>query len=76
MKRFLLPLAAAALVACQPQSSPPASSGPAEPGAPAAAANTLPAAERQPWLTSLPEALALAKAQGKHVFINFTGSDW
>ena len=28
------------------------------------------------WLTDLPAALARAKREGKHVFLDFTGSDW
>ena len=36
---------------------------------------TLGAAELQ-WTTDLPKAQAAAKAQGKMVFLNFTGSDW
>jgi thiol:disulfide interchange protein len=28
------------------------------------------------WLTSLPDALAKAKHENKHVLIDFTGSDW
>jgi hypothetical protein len=36
---------------------------------------TAPAADSL-WLTDLPKAQAQAKAEGKRVFINFTGSDW
>ncbi|HEY3854571.1 MAG TPA: thioredoxin family protein [Verrucomicrobiae bacterium] len=39
------------------------------------AAGNLPAAESQ-WLTSLPDAQALAKKENKPVFVDFTGSDW
>jgi protein disulfide-isomerase len=28
------------------------------------------------WMTDLPKALAKAKAEDKHVLLNFTGSDW
>lgn len=28
------------------------------------------------WLTDLPKAQAQARAEGKLVFVNFTGSDW
>ncbi len=33
-------------------------------------------ASESPWLTSLPEAEAQAKAEHKLIFANFTGSDW
>ena len=38
-------------------------------------AASLAAAEPQ-WMTSLPEALAIAKKENKLVLIDFTGSDW
>lgn len=34
------------------------------------------AAAEAPWLTSLPEAQALAKKENKLVLMNFTGTDW
>lgn len=37
---------------------------------------SFPAVAAVDWLTDLPKAQAQARAEGKHVFIHFSGSDW
>ncbi len=80
MKTNLLILASAALaLGCgQSNNTPTPTPETATPAAVAKApvATSVAKADLQPWMTDLPAALALAKSQGKHVFMNFTGSDW
>ena len=45
---------------------------------PAFAQDSRPAEEKPnlPWMLDIEKAKATAKAEGKDIFINFTGSDW
>jgi protein disulfide-isomerase len=51
-------------------------SKPATSSAPASKPTTFPAAAAGKWTNSAPEAAALAKASGRLILADFTGSDW